>query len=419
MSTGTIGKESKVTVKVERFGSGKEDAQFEKYDKRSESHIRKSFRLPPIFLGLCHSADTEYLTEVGWRRYEDVSEGVHLASWRNGKIVFEVPLKRHAHPYKGDLVHIKNKGLNALVTPNHRMLARPLAQRGRVRDWDFVRADELIGIRGGIARRIQLPVSGEFKGTETSTFTLPANHRTNRWEPGMPTKNPTRDLERHAVSMIVDRARDVDMDAFVAFLGYFVTEGSTTAVRGPINLSQNPGPVADDMIAVLKVMGFSPGVNDDGRGCLAICVCHGGLWQWLRENCGVNSSSQRLPGFVLALSKRQRAICLDAMVAGDGHRPKLGSPGSFQFGVISRVLAEQIQTLACLSGMAATFRHDVALKERWSDTFHVYAHRGQAHSLEASVHLQPQPYDGIVCCFTMPSGTLVTRRNGRVLVSGA
>ena len=67
VSTGTIGKESKVTVKVERFGSSDKDFHFEKYDKRTEAHVRKLFRLPPIFLGLCHSADTEYLTEVGWR----------------------------------------------------------------------------------------------------------------------------------------------------------------------------------------------------------------------------------------------------------------------------------------------------------------------------------------------------------------
>ena len=53
-ATGTqIDANSKVTVTVERFGSERtQDGMFQQYDKRCESHVRKSFRLPPIFLGL-------------------------------------------------------------------------------------------------------------------------------------------------------------------------------------------------------------------------------------------------------------------------------------------------------------------------------------------------------------------------------
>lgn len=52
-SSGRIDKGSnKVQVNVERFGSEKmQDALFLKYDERTSSNIRQSFRLPPLFVG--------------------------------------------------------------------------------------------------------------------------------------------------------------------------------------------------------------------------------------------------------------------------------------------------------------------------------------------------------------------------------
>lgn len=50
------GKANNVSVKVERFGSEKQnDSLFENYDRKSEERVRGAFRLPPIFVGKADS----------------------------------------------------------------------------------------------------------------------------------------------------------------------------------------------------------------------------------------------------------------------------------------------------------------------------------------------------------------------------
>lgn len=49
---GTHDKPSNVTVKIERFGSEKQkDSMFENYDDKCEKRVRRSWRLPPLFVG--------------------------------------------------------------------------------------------------------------------------------------------------------------------------------------------------------------------------------------------------------------------------------------------------------------------------------------------------------------------------------
>ena len=51
-SGGSIDKEAKTDVKVEKFGSeSASDSMFENYDEKCERRIRRAFRLPPLFVG--------------------------------------------------------------------------------------------------------------------------------------------------------------------------------------------------------------------------------------------------------------------------------------------------------------------------------------------------------------------------------
>lgn len=52
-TSGSLDSSGSVRVRVERFGAERQsDAMFQSYDKNCENHIRISFRLPPMFLGL-------------------------------------------------------------------------------------------------------------------------------------------------------------------------------------------------------------------------------------------------------------------------------------------------------------------------------------------------------------------------------
>jgi len=212
------------------------------------------------------------------------------------------------------------------------------------------------------------------------------------------------------------------MDDFLAFLGYFIAEGSTPVdVRGPISLSQNTGEVATKMVRCLSSMGFTPGLIVSRGNQQSVSVCHGGLYDWLREECGGGSSNKRIPRFVFSLSTRQLKIILNALVEGDGSLhsdcSSTASPGSFTYSTTSEGLAGDVQELCFRLGMTSTAKR-YKRQEGWHAIWNVGVHTDECHMLKPSKQMYAVPYTGKVHCFTMPKGTLVTRRNGKVLVSG-
>jgi len=393
------------------------DELFEKYTKGVNDRMRQAFRLPPIFVGRCHSDDTEFLTKRGWKLYSEIADGEAVAT-RNpttGALEFQVPTARHYYQYDGSLLHLSNRGIDALVTPNHRMWTRATVAKNRAeKPWSFVLADSLRSIRGGNGGYLELPVSASWEGEELHTFAIPRNDSETSWTPDKPTKNRSRDKARYEAR----GGREVPGDEFIRFLGYFVSEGSTTETPGPITLSQNAGEVANRMMAVLRGLGFSPGVTESRPGQLKIEICHVGLWAWLREHCGTASGSKHLPVFVLDVCHRQLELLLDAMVDGDGSLPQLGSDGSFTYSTTSRVLNDQLHIICLKLGIALTSRCVDRSAEGWSDIWCSYGHYADMHLIHPREQISEVPYSGMVVCFTVPNGLLVTRRNGRVLISG-
>jgi PBSX family phage portal protein len=398
------------------------DALFQQYSKNNQDKVRRAFRLPPIFVGRCHSEDTEYLTLEGWKLYQEVKDSDLLATvnCESGLLEYQLPTARHDYDLRGELVHLCNRGVDALVTLNHQMWTRStVASLRREKEWSFVEASRLPELRGKMNGCIEIPVSAWWEGEEKNEFEIPGGWRVNGWTPDKSTKNRARDEERHKRALQNYQLARVPMDSFLRFLGYFISEGSTTETRGPIVLSQKRGPVAWDMVECLREIGFEPTVVESRPDELNISVCHGGLWEWLRENCGISSGKKRIPRFALGLPPRQLLILLDSMVAGDGSRDSRGSEGSFSYTSTSRFLNDQLHELCLKCGVALTSRRVNPEEPGWSSKWCSYGTVKQRHLLKVdSPQYQKVEYEGKVYCFTTPNGTLVTRRNGRVLVSG-
>jgi phosphoribosylamine-glycine ligase/CRISPR/Cas system-associated exonuclease Cas4 (RecB family) len=78
----------------------------------------------------CYSEDTEILTKDGWKRFNMLNEKDQVATYNSEsrEILFERPFKIYWMKYKGPMIQFKNRNIDLLVTPNHRML---LQQRYR------------------------------------------------------------------------------------------------------------------------------------------------------------------------------------------------------------------------------------------------------------------------------------------------
>ena len=103
----------------------------------------------------CYDSDTEILTEDGWKFFPELNENDRVAVLHpdSGKIVYEVPQRIIRKEYEGPMVRIQKRDVNLLVTPDHKMWARPRVQGG-FGDPVLVAAEEFYN------RSYKVPASG-------------------------------------------------------------------------------------------------------------------------------------------------------------------------------------------------------------------------------------------------------------------
>ena len=77
----------------------------------------------------CYGGLTEVLTKKGWVRFDELKEGKEIAQWHEeGTVSFTVPIAYHKAPYEGEMVSLSNQHIDLLLTPDHRC---PLLTRTR------------------------------------------------------------------------------------------------------------------------------------------------------------------------------------------------------------------------------------------------------------------------------------------------
>jgi predicted phage terminase large subunit-like protein len=347
----------------------------------------------------CHSENTEFLTEAGWKLFGQAGESnLATVDVRTGKLEYQKAVGSTNLPFKGDLLRINSYKLNALVTPNHRMLARQAGWTRRTSPpqgpWKLVEAQEMDYSKD----RALLYSGATFDGVEKKAFFIPEG-RGGRADGrgGVKAHHP---------------AKDVPMDAFVKFLGYFISEGSTSATdRGGVRLGQNEGATLESMKTCFKEMGFTPKENGAKNECHTLDVRHIGFRNWLRKEVKTHSSNARIPRFVFSFSNKQLRILLNSLVEGDGHVVKNVKSDTHQYSTISKQLADDVQELATL------LCFDASLLVEKDGSYSVCIRRSIGNGIKEE-QVTPEPYVGNVVCFQVPNSTLITRLGGKVLVSG-
>ena len=95
----------------------------------------------------CCAIDTEVLTFNGWKKASEIRMNDHIATLKDGKLVYEEPTDIMIYPdYEGSMYYIKNKHLDIAVTGNHRMWVSEIHKRSQTwKPYDFARADTIIG----------------------------------------------------------------------------------------------------------------------------------------------------------------------------------------------------------------------------------------------------------------------------------
>jgi hypothetical protein len=361
---------------------------------------------PPIPLPMfdndrlgCHSADTEVLTEHGWKFWLDY-DGRSLLGTMNqqtGLLEFQAPIACQRFAHDGPMAFTGHRGLDFALTPDHRMFYAPY--------------------------KIPNPY---FKGGayyEPYRFGEIAVLPTRCRIPGATTGFIGTRLEELSIGRRFWAGTDfLKLLALVISDGYV---GGGTTQRSRISFCC----FRDDRREMVKNFADSMGIKEQARRGVWV-FNDAELAEWLRANIYVGNEYRapykRVPELVKVAHQDQIGDFLKFF--GDQGIQR----GSRAFYSSSKRLIDDLQELLLRIGKRATLENRGVRESHTASDGRIFTQKQSAYELheyqDSDITLQRASrlndtvafdhYKGEVFCATVPNSTLVTRRNGRLLISG-
>ncbi len=364
----------------------------------------------------CHDLETDILTDNGFVN-PDVArkEGYKLGTvnQETGKLEYQEPQDWVFSDYDGKMYLYERNRLNFCVSRNHHMWLRS----ENFHKLPTFRQDKSIND----FMKCTLGSTSNNKGWRTKVcsmrnFVEPIDNKLSF--PNILIKRyPYKaQVEHNIKDTIRDEDRYFDIEDMIEFIGWFVSEGHVDKESGFISLCQSF--VNEDNLKeidiLLQKMSVDFKVEDTEPNSLGNVARYWktndkALAGWLRVNCGAGSRNKKLPDFVWNLPIELKEKLLATLIKGDGSVSKKGT--NKRYYSTSKKLINQVQKLAFELGYHVT--------SNMKDEGISYVNMSFGHNCMVwRDHIKEIEYKGKVWCAIVPNGLLVTRRNGKVLVSG-
>jgi thymidylate synthase ThyX len=375
-------------------------------------HANYSFALRNVSRVFCYDADTEVLTEDGWKKWPDVdgSETFATVDPDSGSLEYQKATEHFVGDYDGDMYRVRSEQVDLLVTPNHRMWVKAHDTQANRRGEEPYRvrlASEIFG------KRVAYQKTATWHGQEAGTVEIPGTKRV--WQAHDRTTNTT----RHYVGSTFP------LEEFARFLGHWLAEGSLNGHQ--ICIAQNRGERLEAIAQNIRAMGLSAYEVATGHGVVRTQNIA------LRDalaTCGRRAHEKRIPRYVQDWGPSILRIFLEAYVDGDDSRRSDGNHTVIY--TTSSQMADELQVLAIKAGWSANIRIDdrtglervMPSGQRFKNARPCYVVslvKTRTHPLvnhNGAKSDSWQPYKGKVYCVKVPNGLLFVRRNGKPVVSG-
>jgi thymidylate synthase (FAD) len=345
---------------------------------------------------LCYDPETEILTAGGWKRFEDLDQDSdRVLTWNRTAHRAEFqPFVPVQFDYEGSMLRIAQRGLDLLVTPDHRLWTQKMMEGGGWSPWHFATA-ETVGTRGiWRFRRDSVSVTGT---REDAEFLIPGRtYRSGK------DGNIVRARQERRLSVL----------AYARFLGYVLAEGYACFPQGSagpyVGITQSKGPVLDDILAVVDELGLPCHEYPDPRKPQVVTVRVGGGGDFVRrvqEDTGSGARNKRVPRWIMEHNDvRVLEALWEAMWAGDGSM----SGQSRTYATVSEGLAADVQELLLRLGKASSVTwHSQGDRKHYRVRVLRNGTIGSGPEARSWV-----AYKGPVWCVSTANGIVYVRRNG-------
>jgi phage FluMu gp28-like protein len=347
---------------------------------------------------LCYDKDTEILTKDKWKLIKNITKDDEIATLNpeTDYIEYYNPNKLISYRYKGNMVHFKGKSIDLLVTPNHNMYIRKHYSGRTFKRFEFEKAKNLIG------KHIKLKRNANWKGINKDFYVIPA----------------ISEIPKYPANKYIRPEKQVPMDLWLEFLGYYLSEGNISKNRICIYQSQYYN--SDKVKKMRKCLeNFRPYVysikehiSKNERPMVTWRIYDRQLYLHLK-NFGSNCFNKFIPKELKNSTKEKLKVLFDALYLGDG------STNGHVYYTSSTLLRDDVMEVGLKLGKAVTCHIDIGSK---GVTYCISISKSYEpeinHHKKYGGTTELEPYDDMVYCLEVPNHLVFTRRNGKTAWCG-
>ena len=353
----------------------------------------------------CFDEETEILTNNGWKNINTINKKDKVLSLnQKTNVANYYPIKNiFKYNYKGKIYRIKNKCLDFIFSPNHRI---------------FYKKENTL-IENNISTSIELKEKNykkhtsflttfKWKGKEQKTIVFKSYNR----KGGTLIKNYIKNYFVKIPSL------EFLMDDWLEFLGWYLSEGCFFNNRKDQQLSITQTKIKNrkEIKALLDRMRISFWESKS-----ELLFNSKQIKQHINNNCYIKSSknlcyTKKVPDYVKYLSARQINIFLKSFNKGDGWKRK----SEEGYCTTSKKLADDLQELILKTGSGVSYS---TIKRQHIKNHHdlYIIHRlfSKSASFDVSTQMKKEEFKGRIWDVeTEPHHLILIRRRGRIIWTG-
>lgn len=326
----------------------------------------------------CFDSKTELLTTRGWKEYKEINDNEEIFSYnlKEDRIEKERIIRKIVQDYQGKMVSFKGRNLDFDVTPNHVMLFRTFNRNSKHKTYGtwLIREEEAINMPQVSTMIPRCAIYEGKKEIDENLLRIIAWIITEGWLHGNGYY-----ISQSASSMHSKEIREI-LKNFCSKKGYMFSEKMYTKSNIP---------------------------------CIYFYINTAAS----KEIRRYLSYYKSIPDWVFELKLKQRLIFINTLMKGDG----CFSKAQRYFKQRCSDTLDKFLTLCVISGISAQIsnnKYQEKIKEKvYPACQRVNIRDDMWVGAEKGIHWRLKDYKGVVWCVETKNGFIITRKNGKPLIS--
>lgn len=365
----------------------------------------------------CYDDQTELYTTEGWKLYTDIQEGdIVLTLDENCRTVMQPVRKVYVQKYKGEMIRVKNRRVDLLVTPNHRMYNSNM---------EVVRADHLSTID-----RFHLPHPEPFVGRRDKDHRFPGG-----------------DLKDifYLVGLFIGDGFTAYQERKIPCLSGYAKKDRPRDANGRFQLAvaHEKGGQSDVICKSHRVYIDIPH-ESHCSGDVDRCLKNLGLKYTKPKNksgehyyftsqewsdffdtfCKKYAYNKQIPDFMLEYDSEYLEYLLNGLIDSDGSFREEVLVSAMSYTTVSPKLSNQMIELAYKCGVHIQNYTRLKTSSEYQGRIIKANHNAYTSNLTYTSKrivkndVSIEEYDGVIWCVKVDNGNVLVRRNGHIIVCG-